>query len=202
VGVSDGSGTTFLAAIERSDMYASTVAAQTDGRHWRVLGGFPGDGAQVVTGTGPVASRDRWVLAGFTYDESGCDPDVDGDLCGVMTPAVWTSVDGRDWTTSNLRTSAAVPPTEDDEQPLSVTSVSSVVVSGRGYVAVGADARWWQGARHDTWVSDDGVSWKRLRQPDLPSFDYGPGLLASGYAGVLGFGGNGNEGESSVWELR
>jgi hypothetical protein len=84
---------------------------------------------------------------------------------------------------------------------VTVTAVTSLVPSERGYVAVGADGTA-DGARHETWVSDDGGSWKKLPQPGRPRFDYGPGLVADGPAGVIGVSGSKAEDELVVWQLR
>ncbi len=202
VGISDASGMVLLAAAERGDDYTTTLASRDPGGSWQVLDGFPGAGSQVIAGTAPEGTRNRWVLGGLAYDESGCDPDTDGDLCGTMTPTVWSSADGVAWTASALETGTAVPPSEEDELPLAVTAVESLARSGRGYVAVGTEANHWQGARHDTWVSDDGVTWTRLGQADPPTFDYGPGLVADGPAGVIGISATAKESRSAVWELR
>lgn len=202
VGVGSASGTTLLAASERGTSFETTLAARTEGGPWRVLSNFPGANALVIVGAGPAGERTRWVLGGLTYDESGCNPEEEGDLCGVMSPTVWSSVDLSSWTTSTLSAGSPAPATDPDEEPLGVTAVSSLVVSDRGYVAVGAASAWSQGARHETWVSSDGVRWKRLPQPDRPTFDFGPGLVAAGPAGVIGISATRAGDEATVWELR
>jgi hypothetical protein len=202
LGVGSDSGRSLLAASVRGTSFETTLATRANGGTWRVLRSFPGADALVIAGTAPSGERARWVLGGLTYDESGCNPDEDGDLCGVMSPTVWSSVDRSSWTTAVLSVGSPAPATEPDEEPLGVTAVASLVVSDRGYVAVGAASAWWQGARHETWVSGDGVSWKRLPQPDRPTFDFGPGLVAGGPAGVIGISATRAGDEATVWELR
>jgi hypothetical protein len=79
-----------------------------------------------------------------------------------------------------------------------------LVLSERGYVSVGAEASSSEGARHETWVSDDGISWTQLGGTERPRFDYGPGLVADGPAGVVGISGSdaSEEADVRVWQLR
>ena len=186
LGVASGSDEYLLAA-------GTTVAAMTGGGSWRVLDGFPGSwGVEVVAGVGPASGWTRWVLGGQTQ--------CDGDACDG--PTIWSSADGIDWTTTALPVGPAVIAEEADHS-VTVRSVTSLALSGRGYVAVGVNETFLtEGARHETWVSDDGVSWQRLTSADRPLFDYGPGLVADGPAGVIGISGSANRHESVVWQLR
>ena len=83
-----------------------------------------------------------------------------------------------------------------------VSAVTSLALSERGYVAVGAVAAEYEGARHETWVSDDGVAWTQVPQGATPRFDYGPGVVAAGPAGVIGISGSEVEDEHVAWLLR
>jgi hypothetical protein len=201
LGVASDSGHSLLAASERGSSFETTLAARADGGPWRVVNGFPGGNSLVIAGTAPAGKQARWVLGGLTYDESGCNPEEDGDLCGVQTPTVWSSSDGTDWTTSVLAVGSGVPSSEPGDPETRVTQVTSLVRTGRGYVAVGAVSRH-DGARHETWVSGDGIAWTRLPQPDRPTFDLGPGLVAAGPMGVIGISATREGGEASIWELR
>ena len=114
-------------------------------------------------------------------------------------PTLWSSVDGSTWDVTTLPVGAGV---ETEDGMLRVTSVGSVTVSALGYVAVGGK---WLGRlrrRHETWVSDDGATWVMLPQPDVPTVDYGPGLVADGPIGVIGISASATEGEQVIWQLR
>ncbi len=191
--VTNGSGRYLLAASERGDD-RTTLAQTADGRTWRVLKGFPGKGAEVFTGTAPAADRTRWVLGG----QSGCGEDG----CGGG-PTIWSSADRVRWTATVLPVGPGVPGV-DPEMPVVVTTVTSLVLSERGYVAVGAEESWSEGARHETWVSDDGISWTRLAGTERPTFDYGPGLVADGPAGIIGISGSdaSESADVTAWQLR
>jgi hypothetical protein len=154
----------------------------------------------VITGMGPAGAWRNWVLGGLTYDESSCSPDV-GDLCGTETPTIWSSTDGLNWTASRLDVGSGVPASDPGGATIQVSSVADIARSERGYVAVGA-ASGDLGARHETWVSADGAAWRRLPQPDRPTFDFGPGLVADGPAGVIGLSATRAGGETTAWELR
>ncbi len=82
------------------------------------------------------------------------------------------------------------------------TAVTSLLVSARGYGAVGAEGTTYDGVPHEPWVSDDGVSWPKVPQAATPRFDYGPGLVANGPADVIGISSSQGEGELVVWRLR
>lgn len=193
LGVASGSGDYLLAASERGDD-RTTLGTTTAGEPWTVLDGFPGEGAEVVAGAAPLEGRTRWVLAGA----SGCDVD---EGCGGG-PTIWSSADGVDWTATVLPVGPGVAAAEPGDPPVQVAAVTSLVLSDRGFVAVGAEASWSEGARHETWVSEDGVSWEQLPGTGRPRFDYGPGLVADGPAGVIGISGSEAEDESVVWQLR
>lgn len=190
LGVASGSGQYVLAASERGGP-GTTLAAMTDGGAWTVLSGFPGQGVEVLAGVAQAAGGTRWVLGGASSCDigSGCDGG----------PTVWSSADVQDWTTTDLRTGPGVPGAD---PPVAVSAVTSVTVSERGYVAVGAEASWTEGARHETWVSDDGVAWSLLPQASRPRFDYGPGLVANGPRGVIGISGSKADDEQVAWQLR
>jgi hypothetical protein len=198
-GVAGAAGESLLAASSRCDGEASTLALMTGGGAWRIARGFP-TGAEVITGAGPAGSGSRWVLGGLARDTTGCGED-EADDCGSSTPTIWSSVDGADWTTVTLPAGRGVPSSDPELRAVQVTSVTSLVLSDRGYVAVGADADPSVGARHETWVSQDGAEWLQLRQPESPRFDYGPRLVADGPAGVIGISGSENEDEVVVWRL-
>ncbi len=66
---------------------------------------------------------------------------------------------------------------------------------------VGVDASWSEGARHETWVGDDGVSRDELPGGERSQFEFGPGLVAAGPGGVIGISGSRTEGNSMLWEL-
>ncbi len=190
LGVANGSGQYLLAASERGGP-GTTLAAMVDGGSWRVLDGFPGKGAEVTSGIGSNGVRPRWVLGGT----SGC---VVEEGCNGG-PTIWTSTDGVAWTTTTLPTGAGVPGAD---PPVVVSSVASLARSERGYVGVGVDGSWSEGARHETWVSDDSASWTLLPQTDRPRFDYGPGIVANGPHGVVGISASAKDKESIAWELR
>ncbi len=191
LGVASRSGQSLLSAGERGGP-GTTVATMSVGGSWRVLDGFPGTGVEVFAGVAPAADRSRWVLGG----RSGCDDS--GNEC-TGGPMAWSSVDGADWTTNRLPTGPGVP---DADPPVVVSAVTSLAVSERGYVAVGADGSWSEGARHETWVSDDGAVWALLPQASRPRFDYGPGLVADGPRGVIGISRSKSENEQTAWQLR
>ncbi len=161
-----------------------TLATSLDGRSWSIIDGFPGRDAEVGTGVAPMSGRStRWVLAGasnFVDDFTS-------------TPTVWSSDDFVHWTATPLRT----------ESGSLVRSVSSVILASSGYVAVGAV---WDAAQadHETWVSDDGLTWVALRRSGAPGSSFGPGIVAAGPAGVIGIGPSPTDGEhtSGVWQLR
>ena len=189
--ISSGSGPYLLASNERGGS-ETTLAMTDDGKSWRVLKGFPGTGTEVFAGSAPAAGRTRWVLGG----QSGCGEDG----CGGG-PTIWSSSDGERWTATVLPVGPGVSGADTD-MPVVVTAVTSLVLSERGYVAVGVDASWSEGARHETWVSDEGVTWKELPGGDRSQFDFGPGLVAAGPGGVIGISGSRTAGESVVWQLR
>lgn len=191
VGVANPSGPYLLAASGYE--LDTTLATTADGASWSVLDGFPGQGTEVFAGTAPEGDRNTWVLAG----RSGWD--IDAGRAGA--PTIWSSSIGTSWQSQPL---PAGPPAvaEDPEDTVSVTAVTDLVLSDRGYVAVGAESKEGGGARHETWVSDDGVSWTQLPQAERPQFDYGPRLVADGPAGVVGISGSTREGEQVAWLLR
>jgi hypothetical protein len=191
VGVESASGRYLLAASGWQP--DTTLATTSDGASWSVLDGFPGRGAEVFVGTAPAGDRSTWVLAG----RNGWD--VDAGRAGA--PTIWSSSDGTSWKSQKLPVG---PPAvaEDPEDTVSVTAVTDLVLSDRGYVAVGAESREGGGARHETWVSDDGVAWTQLPQAERPQFDYGPRLVADGPAGVVGISGSRAAGEQVAWLLR
>ena len=195
-GVTDAEGASLLAASERGSS-KSRLARKGRVGAWDGVDTFPGRRAEVVAGTAPQEPGVGWILAGRGGLRWSCD---DADCWGV--PAVWSSADGVAWTTTTLPTGpGALPKDPEEDYPVQVTAVTSLVRSERGYVAVGAEADPWVGARHETWVSDDGVSWTRLPQRDVPQFDHGPGLVADGPAGVIGISGSSDD-ELVVWQLR
>jgi hypothetical protein len=191
VGVANPSGPYLLAA---SGWDPDTALATTaDGAAWSILDGFPGQGAEVIAGTAPDGDHDPWVLAG----RSGWD--IDAGRAGA--PTIWSSPDGAGWESQQLPVG---PPAvaEDPEDTVSVTAVTGLVLTDRGHVAVGAESREGGGARHETWVSDDGVTWLQVPQAERPQFDYGPRLVAEGPAGVVGISGSTADGEQIAWLLR
>jgi hypothetical protein len=194
LGVADGSGQYLLAAGERGGP-GTTLAAMTDGGSWRLLDGFAGEGAEVMAGVAPAVGGTRWVLGG----QSGCHVGGEGDDGCDGGPTVWSSIDGAAWTATRLRTGPGVPGAD---PPVAVSAVASLALSERGYVAVGADGSWSEGARHETWVSDDGVAWTLLPQASRPRFDYGPGRVANGPRGVIGISGSAADKEQVAWQLR
>ena len=202
MGVGSGSGRSLLAASERG-INDTTLASRPDGGSWRVLD-FPGTGAQVIAGVGPADGRTRWVLGGQTYDARGCNPDVDGDDCGVTTPTIWSSANGVDWTATALAVHPGVA--SGAETGAVVTAVNALAITERGYVAVGTAAFSLEvagdTAAHETWVSDDGVTWLLLPGAVRSVLDYGPGLVAAGPTGVIGISQTAAESESAVWALR
>jgi hypothetical protein len=201
VGLSDTQGRTLLAASERGPEYRTTLGLRLPGEPWVVIDTFPGAGAQVVSALQSTDRRTGWMLGGFTYDESGCDPRFEGDLCGQSLPTIWTAVDAT-WSTVRLDVGVPIPGSDPEVTPLSVTTVTGIARSGEGYVAVGAAADGWLNARHETWISLDGVTWERLPQRDQQRLDFGPGIVAMGPAGVIGISKTRNEAESAAWELR
>ena len=190
LGVANGSGQYLLAASERGGP-GTTLAAMTEGGAWRVLDGFPGKGVEVASGVGSTGGRIGWVLGGA----SGCSTDL-GCTGG---PTIWASTNGVEWTATNLPTGGEVPGAD---PPVVVSSVASLALSERGYVGVGVDGSESEGARHETWVSDDGVTWMLLPQTDRPQFDYGPGVVSNGPRGVIGISASANANEYVAWELR
>lgn len=195
-GVADAAGTSLLAASERGSSRTRLARKDRVGR-WGGVDTFPGRRAEAIAGVAPQLPGTGWVLAGRVGLRWSCD---DPDCWGA--PAVWYSADGVEWTTTTLPIGpGAVPKDPEEDYPVQVTAVTSLVRSERGYVAVGAEADRWVGARHETWVSDDGVSWTRLEQRDVPQFDHGPGLVADGPAGVIGISGSSDDG-LVAWELR
>jgi hypothetical protein len=190
VGVANPAGPYLLAASGWDP--DTTLAATAAGASWTVLDRFPGQGAEVQVGTAPDGAL-PWVLAG----RNGWDVDAGR----AVAPTIWSSPDGADWASQQLPVG---PPAvaEDPEDTVSVTAVTGLVRTDRGHVAVGAESRDGGGARHETWVSDDGVTWLQVPQADQPQYDYGPGLVASGPAGVVGISGSTVEGEQVAWMLR
>lgn len=188
-----------LAAGERGGDRAF-LAARTDGGRWRVVRGFPGRRTDVVAGVAPTGGRGTWVLAGRSGRTYDCEGALGDDCWGV--PTVWSSADGVDWATTRPPVGRGVEPEDPEgDDPVQVTAVTSLALTDRGYVAVGAEGNPGVGARHETWVSDDGVTWTRLPQAGRPRFDHGPGLVAEGPAGLIGI--SGSEGdELVVWQLR
>jgi hypothetical protein len=195
-GIADVDGTLLLAASERGSSKARLARKLRVGR-WNGVDTFPGRRAEVVAGAAPQEPGVGWVLAGRSGMRWSCD---DPDCWGA--PAVWYSADGVEWTTATLPIGpGAVPKDPEEDYPVQVTAVTSLVRSERGYVAVGAEADPWVGARHETWVSVDGISWTRVPQLDVPRYDHGPGLVADGPAGVIGISGSRDD-ELVVWHLR
>jgi hypothetical protein len=191
LGVASRSGQSLLAASERGGS-KTTVAMMDVGGSWLVLDGFPGTGVEVFAGVAPAEGRSRWVLGGA----SGC-VDIGNGCTGG--PVAWSSVDGADWKTNRLPTGPGVPGAD---PPVVVSAVTSLAVSERGFVVVGADGSSSEGARHETWVSDDGDVWALLPQASRPRFDYGPGLVAAGPSGVIGISKSKSEKEQTAWQLR
>ena len=205
VGIASETGTQILAASERiwpPWRTVTTVATAVEGGSWRVLGGFPGEGAQVVAGVALTAGRSAWVLGGWSATSVHVAASYHEAPDEWTVPTAWSSVDGVKWTLTVLPVGPGLPPTEPGDTGVQVTAVTSVALTERGYVAVGAYGTPHGGARHETWVSDDGATWSRLPQPATPRFDYGPGLVANGPAGVIGISGTKAHDELVVWQLR
>jgi hypothetical protein len=200
LGIASESGRYLLAASERGDPHL-TLATRAAGESWSVLHGFPGEGAEVIAGAAPVGDRTRWVLAGRSGATVYCEDDA-GAGCGVGAPTIWSSAGGVNWTAIVLPVGSGVAALEPGDPPVTVSAVTSLVLSDRGYVAVGAEGDPTEGSRHETWVSADGVSWTMLPGAGRPRFDYGPGLVADGPAGVIGISGSKAEDELVVWQLR
>jgi len=180
VGIASETGTQILAASERiwpPWRTVTTVAAAVEGGSWRVLGGWSATSVHVAASY--HEAPDEWTV-----------------------PTAWSSVDGVKWTATVLPVGPGLPPSEPGDIPVQVTAVTSLALAELGYVAVGAFGLNRTGARHETWVSDDGASWSRLPQPATPRFDYGPGLVANGPAGVIGISGTKAHDELVVWQLR
>lgn len=199
VGVGNDAERYLLAASERGGNRA-ILTAMTDQGRWRVARGFPGRRTDVVAGVAPAGGRSTWVLAGRSGARLDCEGALGDECWGV--PTAWSSADGVDWATTRLPVGRGVEPeNQEGDTPVQVTAVTSLALTDRGYVAVGAEGSPSVGARHETWVSDDGVTWTRLPQDDRPRFDHGPGLVADGLAGLIGI--SGSEGnELVVWQLR
>jgi hypothetical protein len=200
VGVGAAPATSLLAASQRGRS-RTTLATKIGTGSWARMTSFPGKRAEVVTGVGPSGTQANWLLGGRSGAASECELRPLGDPCWGV-PAIWLSLDGAVWTKVQLSGGQGVAPETADDSPVQVTEVTSLIASSRGYVAVGAEFNPWVGARHDTWVSDDGQAWARLEQLDVPTFDYGPGLVAEGPAGVIGLSGSNHEKQLVVWQLR
>jgi hypothetical protein len=195
VGIASASGRSLLAASERGGD-GTTLSTREDGGSWTVLEDFPGQGVLVWAGVPPVGGMTRWVLGGGQ-----------GPLEGPTVPVAWSSEDLVSWKATRLSVHPSSIPWS--EGGAVVTAVNALVVTERGYVAVGAamdtglagaaDA---SVASHETWVSDDAITWIQLPGAGRPMLDFGPGLLADGPAGVIGVGSTHTDGESAVWQLR
>jgi hypothetical protein len=198
VGVANASGRSMLAASVGGTR--TTLATSADGKAWKILDGFPDRRAEVAAGVAGAPGKAGWVFAGRSGATGNCDGGEDARCWGA--PTVWTSAKGVDWTTVLLPIGAGVKASEPGDAPVRVTAVTSLVSTQRGYVAVGAEGTTYDGARHETWVSDDAVFWTKVPQAPTPRFDYGPGLVADGPSGVIGISSSKGDGDLVVWRLQ
>jgi hypothetical protein len=108
------------------------------------------------------------------------------------SPAVWVSDALTDWRAVALPTNRGFRSRVDD-----------IVGTMSGDVAV---AQSFDGeiGNHETWISRDGQRWVVLPRIGRPGHDFGPGRVAWGPAGILGFGvmPEGDQTGVVVWELR
>ena len=157
--------------------WVTTVAVSPTGRGWRRTP-FDGEGA-LVTAAAPAdpVTGHPWVLVGEDIDTS---------------PAVWVSDALTDWRAVALPTNRGFRSRVDD-----------IVGTMSGDVAV---AQSFDGeiGNHETWISRDGQRWVVLPRIGRPGHDFGPGRVAWGPAGILGFGvmPEGDQTGVVVWELR
>jgi hypothetical protein len=192
VAATDATGRRVLAACLCDNLIKTTVSTSPDGRVWTVSKGFPGRAVTVLAGVAPAHGTSRWVMAGSTMTD---------DITSV--PTVWSSKDLVHWKATRLAVHPGVA--AGSETGTVVGEVDALVVTERGYVAVGTafgQLETTDTAAHETWVSDKGVTWTALKGTGRPVLDYGPGLLADGPAGVIGVSATGVEGEWAAWQLR
>jgi hypothetical protein len=159
--------------------WAASVATSDDGQSWASADGVPGPEAGVMAGAARGGSRMPWVLVGWGATDEG------------EEATAWSSIDGRTWTVHRLGDATG------GEPEVAVSSADDVVLTDRGYVAVGAT----EGGGHETWVSDDGATWVRQPPREDGGADFGPGLVADGPAGVIGLGETASDDELAVWRL-
>ncbi len=117
-------------------------------------------------------------------------PTQDGGY--AVDAAVWVSTDGEAW--ERVESDAFGAGTEDPDGQLGTQWMSDVATSGDRVVAVG-----YEGYAAAVWTSDDGSSWDRVVDDDLPpgtTDSYMNAVVAHG-AGFLAVGSHG--GDAGIW---
>jgi hypothetical protein len=158
--------------------WVTIVSASPTGRDWRSTP-FPGERVTVMAAVPADAGTGHpWVLVG-----------ADGE----DLPTIWVSDDLGEWTSFVMPTNPGFQGRVDD-----------IVATSSGDVAV---AQQFDGetGNHEAWISSDGRRWDVLPRIGIRGKDYGPGRVAWGPAGVLGFGVMPASESTSVvvvWELR